>query len=96
MIYDIEKRAFILKKNQERKHYVLVQRSSRSKFKNQAAPSVHNIKSIVKRFEETCSLDPRPRRKKKRQLLEYKRPKIPLKRLKIPLKRPFAKSQILH
>ena len=64
MIYDIEKRAFILKKNQERKHYVLVHRPWRTKYKNQPVPSVDNIKSIVKRFEETCSLDPSPRRKK--------------------------------
>ena len=64
MKYDIEKRAFILKKFHERKHYVLVQRTWRTKFKNQPAPLVHNIKSIVKRFEKTCALDPGPRRKK--------------------------------
>jgi hypothetical protein len=64
MKYDIEKRNFLLKKFHEKKSYVLVQRSWRTHFKNQPAPSPNNIKEIVRRFEETCSLDPRPRRKK--------------------------------
>jgi len=53
-----------LKKFHEKKSYVLVQRSWRNHFINQPAPSTNNIKEIVRRFEETCSLDPRPRRKK--------------------------------
>jgi hypothetical protein len=64
MKYDIEKINFLLKKFQEKKSYVLVQRSWMAHFKNQPAPSPNNIKEIVRRFEETCSLDPRPRRKK--------------------------------
>ena len=64
MKYDIEKGNFLLKNFQEKKSYVLVQHSWRTHFINQPAPSTNNIKEIVRRIEETCSLDPRPRRKK--------------------------------
>ena len=64
MKYDIEKQMFILEKFWEKKNYVLVQRAWRTKFKFQPVPTRSNILSILKRFKETGSLNPRPRRKK--------------------------------
>ena len=48
----------------KKKNYVLVQRAWRTKFKFQPVPTRSNILSILKRFKETGSLNPRPRRKK--------------------------------
>ena len=48
MKYDIEKRNFLLKKFQEKKSYVLVQRSWRTQFINQPAPSTKStIKEVI-------------------------------------------------
>ena len=57
MKYDIEKRAFFVKKIYESKSVALVQRAWRSKYKNIKAPYANTIKSAVEKFEKIGSIN---------------------------------------
>lgn len=56
MVYDFEKRTFLVEKFIELKSYALVQRAFRTKWLNIKAPSPHTIKNIYNKFKKTGSV----------------------------------------
>ena len=56
MIYDLEKRVFLVKKYYEIKDTVTIQRIYRSKFNEKIAPNHKVIKNIINSFEKTGSV----------------------------------------
>jgi len=64
MKYDIKKQQFLYEKYLETKSIVTVQRAWKLNFKKEPKPTRQHIITIVKRFQETGSLLPRPKKRK--------------------------------
>ena len=56
MLYDIQKRIFLVQKYYELKHFTLVQRAFRTKYKSSTAPNLNTIINLINAFEKTGSV----------------------------------------
>ena len=65
MIYDIQKRLFLIKKLVELKRVRLVQRAYLSKFKNKPCPTEEAITKLSKKFDKTGTILDFPTKPKK-------------------------------
>ena len=56
MLYDIQKRIFLVQKYYELKQFTLVQRAFRTKYKSSTAPNQNTIINLINAFEKTGSV----------------------------------------
>ena len=56
MLYDIQKRIFLVQKYYEIKHFTLIQRAFRTKYKSSTAPNQNTIINLINDFEKIGSV----------------------------------------